>query len=466
MRAAVMIRVLLLPLFLVSGCAGWRPAREPEVDPPDRFVQPHAADSLDERSWTRAFGDTTLARLIDEGLSENLSVRQAVARLDRFRAMRAAANATWFPALNLRASVSETGEVGDDPQPSFQAMSLSPYSATLSASYELDLWGELAAGRAAALADQLASERELRSLSLTIAAQIARTYYRIAELEAQRTLLEATVRSYEDSHALVEARYRRGVAPSLDVYQAETNLAGAKAQELITEANLDAAQHALSVLLGRWPDPRKLHPAPELPEATDPIPPGVPADLLQRRPDVRAAYWRLRAADRRAAEAVAARLPGLTLTGTLSGRGEEPSEAFDPDGWIWTAVGELFAPLFDGGRRKANADRADAVYREQAAAYREAILIAVQEVEDALARGRRQRRAVAQYARQVEAADASLRLATDRYLRGVGEYLQVVVAQTSYFNAQRSWIAARRNLLDLRVGLFTSLGGGWNGGEG
>jgi len=453
---------LVIMLSLQAGCAGWRAARQPELALPDRFISTGQTGVPVEDQWWLALQDSTLDRLMERAFGENLSLKMAVARLEQFRAGRVAAGANLFPMLSLQGSYTEAGEIEESDAEPFELLNLSKFSATLTASYELDLWGKLTATRGAAAADQFASEDDLRALVLTIAANVARTYYLVVELQQQRELLERTIASYEDSYELVSARYRRGVAPSLDVYQAETNLAGARAQKALTEANLSAAEHALSVLLAHYPRHGLVPPTNTLPYEMGSIPSGLPTGLVQRRPDVRASYWRLMGADRRAAQAVADRLPSLTLTGSISDRSDDLSDLLDPEGMIWRTIGNVVLPVFEAGRRKANADRAEAVWREQMAGYKLTVLTALQEVEDALARGHSQEEYLAQLDVQVRASEGSLRLATDRYLRGVSEYLQVVVAQTAYLNLRRNQISARRALVDLRIGLATALGGGWS----
>lgn len=452
---------LLIMLSLLAGCAGLRGAQQPELSLPDRFISTDETGIPAEDKWWPAWGDSTLNRLMDRAFAENLSLKMAVARLQQFRAGRKATNSNLFPILSLQGSYTQSDEVEKSEMKPFELQSLSRFSATLTASYELDLWGKLAASRGAAAADQFASEEDLRALVLTMAANVARTYYLVVEHQLQHDLLERTISSYEDSYELVFARYTSGVAPSLDVYQAETNLAGARAQKALIEASLAAAEHALSVLLAEYPRHGLIPPTSTLPGETTSIPPGLPSRLVQRRPDVRASYWRLMAADRRAATAVAERLPNLTLTGSISDRSDELSDLLDPEGMIWRAVGNIVLPVFEAGRRKANADRAQASWRESLAGYKLTVLTGLQEVEDALARGRKQEEYLEQLNIQVRAAEGSLRLATDRYLRGVSEYLQVVVAQTAYLNLRRNQISARRALVDLQIGLATALGGGW-----
>ena len=456
---------LFLSMSLLAGCAGWRGVRTPEAPPAPR-VYLHAAYTgvTSEAPWWPAFEDTTLNRIMTVAFAKNLTLEAAVARLEQFRAGRRIARATLFPALSAQLEVSESDNLGDPPvTPVLPMNSMSPSQANvvLTAAYEMDIWGKLAAGRAAAHAIARAGAEELRALALTLAAQVARTYYRSAELRLQRDLLAQTIALYEDSHALVVARYQRGIAPSLDVYQAETNLAGARAQLALTESALATAEQSLALLLGRYPQTGWLPERVNLPAQLPAIPAGLPSALVQRRPDVRASHWRLIAADRQAAQAVAERLPAFALTGLISGASDDLGGALDPDNMIWKAIAGAMLPVFEGGRRKAASDQAEAVWQEQLALYKQSLLTAFRDVEEALSQSMRQRDYADQLAFQMQAAQATLRLATDRYLQGVSDYLPVMMAQTTYFNVRRSELAARRGLIDTHIALATALGGGW-----
>lgn len=475
---ALRFGLAVLGVSLLAGCAGWRPVRQPgqvpEQGPPEHYLQSELGGAVSDEPWWPALGDSTLNKLMAEAFAENLTLEQAAARLDQFRAGYASARSTWVPWLSAQGNWTESGDVGDPDIPgaglsgessallsSLSSTSSPRHNFMLTATYELDVWGQLAAGRAAAYADLLAGEENLRALTLILSAQVARTYFQIVELMLQQDLLRQTVSSYENSHELALDRYRRGIVPSLDVYQAETNLAGARAQKALVESNVSTAEHALAVLLGRYPESGLVPQETAMPGDLEDVPPGLPSELVQRRPDVRVAYWQLVAADRRAAKAVAQRLPSFNLTGSINGCSDDLGKALDPDNMIWSAIGNIVLPLFEGGRRKANADRAEAAWRERMASYKQAVLFAFQDVENALATGNAQKEYATQLEAQVHAAEASQRLATDRYAQGVSDYLPVVVAQTIYLNARRNLISSRRGLVDVRIALVISLGGGW-----
>jgi outer membrane protein, multidrug efflux system len=466
-RRAVGLGLLLFTLALVGiNCAGWRAPRQPDPKLPQDYSLRSQTAEQNDNAWWQELSAPALDRIMAEALSENLSLAQAIGRLDQMLAGHKMSRSSLFPSISGQLSLTETGDFEDEAQgaaiPTGFEMPTTPrFNASLTALYEVDIWGKLDANRAAAKADLLAGTETLRALTMTLAAQVGRTYFRIVELQQQDALLRQTITSYDESLGLVKARYERGISISLDVYQAETTLAAARANHALITGQLATSRNALAALLGHFPGTPLVAADATWPTTAPIVPVGVPSDLLIRRPDVRGAYWDLQAADRRVAEAVANRLPGITLTGAISGRDDDLATALKPDNLIWNAVGGIVAPIFDAGRRSANVDMADAAWQIQTAAFQEALVNAVREVEDALILGRQQEAYLNQLADQVDAASSSLRLARDRYLQGVATYLQVTISQTAYYNSRSKQIGARRGQIDAYIALVTALGGGW-----
>jgi len=471
LKQSTILKILILfaVYSLVLGCAGWRPVEKPGLDtPPETFINDtREVDSVmveleyRENPWWHLFEDYSLDSLMEVAFSENLALEQAVARLDQSRAGLTAARSSWFPFINAQGSITESDKVEEPDQPAMFEMEIPRYSAGITASYELDVWGKLYANRGAAEADYLAGWEDLRALTLTMSAQVARAYYGVIALRNQYDLLRQTVEAYQHSYDLVLNRYQRGVAPSLDVYQAETNLAGAQARLAQVEAALKTTENAFAVLLAGYPRVGIIPETSAMPATVKTIPPGIPSELVNRRPDVLSSLYRLVASDKRAAEAVASRLPSFTVTGTITGSHDEVAELTDPQNMVWTAIGNITMPIFQGGRLKANSDRAKAAWKGSLAAYRQSVLDAYKEVEDGLIKARLYAEYVAGLERQVEAAEASLRLANDNYLRGVGNYLPVLTVQTLYFNSRSNLISARQEQVNIMIDLAVSSGGSW-----
>ena len=451
----------LIVVLMVSGCAGWRNIQTIEtVEPASTYTNSRHIGTFNDSPWWTDFQDSTLNRLMSELFDSNLSLEQSVARLDQFRAIYATSQSSWFPSVSGQLKIQDNGTIDPD-APMNPMIQVNRYEASLAAMYELDLWGKLDANRQATYQDLLANEENLDAFKLSISAQLAKVYYGIVSLQLQLDLADKTVESYKAYVKLVEGRYNRGVTSSLDVYQAQINLAGAESRKAQLESALASAEHGLSLLLGRYPQSGTFLNNISLPTNLNPISEGLPSELIQRRPDVRSAYHRMIASDRRWAEGVANRFPSFSLTAALGGSSDDLSDALDPNAMIWNAIGNIAMPIFQGGRLKSNADRTEAAHAEQVAGYRLAILNAFKEVEDALVKGEKQTITVFQLEKQVNAAKNSLEIATDRYLRGLATYIQVVNAQTAYFNASSNLITARQNLIDARISLVTALGGNW-----
>jgi NodT family efflux transporter outer membrane factor (OMF) lipoprotein len=258
----------------------------------------------------------------------------------------------------------------------------------------------------------------------------------------------------------VENRYRQGLGAALDVYQARQNLLEAREALPAIASSLAVAEHGLSVLVGRFPEENIGGQLMELAEAPEAFPAGLPATLLTSRPDIEAARLRLASKDAEVAAAVAARFPTLNLLGGYGVSRIDQGLAI-ASGTFWNLAAELSQSLFDAGARKAEVERRQAAFAEQLDAYRQAVLNAVREVEDALARNRATELQLQILKEREEAAAAALRLATGDYFEGLSDYLPVLVAQQLHFQTQRSILSSKRQLLSDRIGLARALGGSW-----
>ncbi|MCB2211387.1 efflux transporter outer membrane subunit [bacterium] len=464
---------LMLLLLLVAGCAGWRPVRDVELEqPPGEFQSELPADlaGVETDRWWKAFDDPTLDALIDSAFHHNLTFAQMLARHQQARASLNIARGSWFPGVNGSASYQEQGYLEGEGTNPFAGGNYNPaaqfaieelWNVGLTATYELDLWGKYHANRQGALATFRASEEDLRAYTLSLSALVSRAWYGAVTLRRQQQLIDSTLTTYSNNLKLIEERYMRGVATSSDLYQARTTLAGARADAETNSAQLASAEHALSILMADYPRTGWTDGNFTLPSEVPDVAPALPSELVQRRPDVRAEYQRLVAADRAAAEAVAGLFPSFSLTGQLSGRSVELQDALDPKSIVWSGIGSVSVPIFNGGKLWNASRAAEAGWKAQVAAYKMAVLTAFQEVEDALVNNARLEEALRHRQDQANAARASLRVATDNYLRGVTNYLPVTIAQSAYIGAERAMIQARYSLLDARISLATALGASW-----
>ncbi|MEE8423095.1 MAG: efflux transporter outer membrane subunit [Thermodesulfobacteriota bacterium] len=449
---------LISVLALLTACTAYKPQ---SIELPDNLPESfttHIEATSPEASlnkWWESFGDSKLNALMKETFSNNLSLAQAYARLDRLLAVTRSTAATRRPFFNLAGEASRTKQPGVSGD-----ITGSNYTLSVAAGYELDLWRKLDFRTKAATLDADASREEVMSLYLTLSAQLADLYYLSVEQRAQLNLTDRTITSYEDILERVERRYKEGLVPALDIYQARQNLASAKASRPVFEANLAVAEHAISTILGHYPKQGITGELDILPEKISTFKTGIPSEILAHRPDIQAAFLRLKASDARIAAAIADRFPSFNLLGSY-GSSSTALAAGDISGIFWSVLVSIAEPILDGGKRQAEVDRSRAVFKEHLANYHQTVLNAFKEVEDVLINNYTTEKRIAQLEKTVEATEASLRLSTDRYLQGLSDYFPVLTAQTFHFDAQAKLLAAQRQLLSDRISLARALGGNW-----
>ena len=453
---------LALLALLLTGCVYSSQVKKVPLEPPKKFASTsQAGEAPDPGHWWRLFATPQLDRLVGRALKYNLDLEAARARVDQARASLMLAGAGWYPRVTAK------GEVGYS-QSSMQLPALTPggestkkditresYSLSLGVSYEVDLWGKVRFGHKAAKHDLKATEEDLAAARISIAAQLADAYFLAVELRSQIRLLDQTVNNRQAHLELVRRRYREGMVTALDIYQAEEILARARAQRTTFKRRLRTTEHAVAVLVGQFPQGGISGTLDRLPQQVRDVPPGLPAQLLLRRPDLRAAHLRLLAADSRVGQAVAGHYPSLTLSASIGA-------SFDPTSLLWNLLGSLTAPLFEGLRIKAQVDQKKALLRLQLVTYKTTLLKAVREVEDALANGQSLQRRVVFLERRVKASQRALRLSTEQYTQGLVSFLVVLTAQNSTYTARSELISARRELISSRIQLARALGGGWS----
>jgi NodT family efflux transporter outer membrane factor (OMF) lipoprotein len=445
-------------LLIVSGCSVHDPVTvELPVDLPDRYRSAQGARAPVETrgQWWSVFADDRLGKLMDELFTNNLELTRAHARLEQVEAALRVTRSAESPNLGVAGSLGRSRQPGlvDDFTGNNQQLSVA-------AAYEVDLWGKLAAQSQAAELDYQASRLETQTLYLGLSARLADLYYLAVEQRAQLLLTEQSIASFEDTAGRVERRYRLGLAPAVEMYQARQSLSGARAVRHVYEANLAGAEHAIAVLLGRYPEQDPGNNLESLPSAPKMFSAGIPAELIAQRPDLQAALSRVEAADARIAAAIADRFPSISLSGGYGSLRQDVTAGL-LKGEFWSLLGNLALPVIDGGRRLAEVDRREAQLKEAIAAYQLQVLTAFKEVEDALANNYATVQRVDRLVETAHSTGATLRLSTDRYLAGLTDYLPVLTAQRADFEARSRLLSAQRQLLTDRISLARALGGNW-----
>jgi NodT family efflux transporter outer membrane factor (OMF) lipoprotein len=457
--------------LLLSACAS-APPEEPVLELPVAeawSVEPAEAETAVEApadEWWTSFGSSDLDGLVDEALERNYDLQAAAAAVEAAAAQARIVGADLKPQIGASLDGGKRQQVFVGlPIPGtggvLQSRS-SSYSTGLNVSWEPDLWGRLRAGKAAAVADAAAAATDYEGARLSLAGQTAKAWFDVREAELQVELARDTVESRRSSTDRIAARYRRGVASPLDLRLARSNQAEAESAVELRRRQLDAGRRRLETLLGRYPAGRvgsAEGAVLELPGVPPPIPVGLPSELVTRRPDLEAAERRLAATGLRVREARRALYPRITLTGSAGTSGAGLQNLVDGDFSVWSLAGSLLQPIFQGGRLRAAVDLSESIRDQALAAYAQGVLRAFAEVETALAAERLLSAEAEAAARATEESKAAERLAEDRYLAGLGDYLTILESQRRAFLAESRLLTLRALLLTNRVDLHLALGG-------
>ena len=459
-RGAVAIAILML----LQACSSPPPATPmlaaavPEAWQGQRDA---AAGASLEAGWWRAFGDPVLDRLVDQALAHNTDLRLAAARVAEARALGDVQRAAGLPTLDF-------GYGGNRSQ-SISAATGKPYLSTVSqpqfqAAYEVDLWGRIDALDRSAGAQLQASEAARDSAALSVAAATASGYVGLRALDARLQVAQQTLEARDAALKLARSRQERGYASALETQQSEAEYRATAAVLPQLQLAIHRQEHAISLLTGSAPGtvPRglalndlRLAPLPAL---------GLPSELLRRRPDIANAEAQLAASDAQWAAARAQLLPSLRLSATL---GSITSSALRGDPFkLWSLGGSVLAPLFEGGRLRAQVQASDARREQALAGYEKAVLTAFGEVEDQLAGVEELGRQGIEVEAQRAALQEGLRVASNRYKEGYASYLDELDAQRNLFGAQQTALQLRADQLSARINLDRALGGGWQPASG
>ncbi len=473
-----MSRSRILPAGLAFACAAGlascslAPAYTPPATPtPTRYretgpwILATPADAATRGAWWTAFGSARLNALEQQLDRLNPTFAAALRRYDQARGYLTIAAANGLPRVDAAAVGSDNRQ--SDNRPLRGSKQPNQYAANTIgdvASYELDLWGRVRNSVAAGKADLQAGAADLASLKLSLQATLAASYARLRQLDAQSDLLARAVVSYQRALDLTRHRFDGGVASRVDLERATTQLEATRAQVADVAAQRALVEHAIASLVGanssEFAIPAEIE-ALHIPS----VPTGVPSDLLQRRPDIAAGERRVSAANDRIGVARAAFFPSIALVGTSGYQNTGQADLLSAPNTFWSIGPAAAVTLFDGGRRSAGVKIARAAKQEAVETYRGLVLQAFQEVEDSLAM-------LNHYAEESDAQDAAVAaaaraesLSLTRYQKGAVTYLEVVTAQASALQAERTQIDLNERRIEASVKLIRALGGGWSEAE-
>lgn len=457
LRLFACLAMLSMGLVLTS-CARFRPGvvhRELATDAvPAAFGEAPAVPVPVQ--WWEEFGSDELNRLMAEAFAGNLDVAQAWVRL---RQAQAQARQT---AAAGKLHITGSGDAGTslvrrETNGSLDRDSANSFSLGLAASYELDLWGRIQASNQAADLAAQASEQDVQTTALALSGTLAKTWLQYHYALARIAVVEGQIDTGRKYLELLQVRQRKSMSDAVDVLQQQQQVASLESSLPPLRETVASLGLQLRYLLGRSPQsPLELEVGglPALPAA---IAVGVPAQLLEQRPDIRAAWLRLRAQEWTVVAAQADRLPAVTLTGSGSTSSVALSQLFDT--WALNLAASLTAPLIDGGRRRAVVDQAQALADERFIVYRDTVLVALHEVADALAREQWKREYLSRLDTELQLASSTLEETQRRYRSGVSDYLPVLTALSAQQKVELAVVAAQADMLSNRIDLCQAVGG-------
>jgi NodT family efflux transporter outer membrane factor (OMF) lipoprotein len=465
--------------LLLSGCSMVPDYQRPASTLPEGFKEapgwrPAApADNQPRAAWWKWLADTELDALQARVLVSNQNLAAATAAYDRARAATEEQRAALFPRLDLQASHARAGSFGRDTAViaggagggaanSGSFNSSRRYSASVGASWEVDVFGRLRASVSQAGALAQASAADLANATLAARGELALNYVQLRATDAQADLLDAAITGFERALEITNNRYVAGVVGRVDVLQAETQLRTARADAADLARQRAALEHAIAVLVGESPSTFGLSKTAWAPQVPD-VPAVLPSELLERRPDIASAERRVAAANAAVGIERSAYFPTLSLTGSAGFTSPTIASLFDIASSVWSLGATGLLALLDFGARSARVAQARAAYEQTVAEYRQTVLVAFQQTEDQLSAVRILEQVEKHRAAATAAANEAEQITLNQYVAGVVSYSDVILAQATALNARQASVTATLSRQTAAISLIQAIGGYWDG---
>jgi multidrug efflux system outer membrane protein len=478
-RGTLVRSLIALACIEVVGCAVGPNYAKPDPSAPAMWSQPEvtgppavsAGARGDLSQWWKGLNDSLLSELVAQAQQQSLDLRKARARLREARARQAVAGAAALPSVNASGSVSRFESsnpgIGGTSGNNTAAVQGTQFSVGFDASWELDVFGGVHRGIEAAEADQEWAGANLHDAQVTLVAEVARNYVEVRSLQIRLGIARSNLASQIETLQLTEFRALAGLVNTQDVEQARTVREQTLAQIPSLETSLAEAEHRLDVLLGQTPGTlhSRLSAGGNLPEVPAEVAIGIPADTLRQRPDVRSAERKMAAETARVGVAEAARYPTFTLSGSIGLEALVPAVTGNGLGIFYSLLAGITAPIFNAGRLASQAEAQDAVREQAQVAYEQAVLTALQEVENALVALSRNRERAAALTRAAEAARNAAQLARQRYGAGLIDFQPVIETERTVLSVEDSLATTRADEVLALIRLYKALGGGWSQGN-
>lgn len=450
-------------VFLVASCMVGPQFQSPETNPPTAFMYDSTAqaDSIINLQWWEIFEDDKLQALIKTALINNKDALIAAKRIEEAAYVVGYNRSDLFPAFGYDGSAG-SGNVSANGTP-LGSVSNS-FSGIGNVYWELDFWGKYRRATEAAKAELMASEYGQKTVQISLISNVATLYFQLVDYNARLEISKETLKTRQESLAIIQERYNKGIIPEIDLNQAQIQEAIAAATVPLYERNVAYTEHSLNILLGQYPGKIEATYIADL-DVPDSIPAGLPSELLIRRPDILQAEQVYKAQNARVGVAQAMRFPAISLTGAFGAASADIDNLLSSDAMVWSVAGSITGPIFNFGKNKRRVDIERARAEQAMLSYEKTVLEAFAEVEDALITVSSVSRELVAYRRQLEAAENAAILSRERYNGGVTSYLEVLETERSLFESELRTADTYQRLLSSYVLLYKALGGGWISGE-
>ena len=453
-----LLSTLTLSLVFLSGCMVGPDFSEPEVEVPEayRTGAMSESDAAADLQWWGLFDDPLLYSLVTAALENNRDIMIAVSRIEQARATVGFTRADQFPRVDISAGA-QTGSFGGG----FLSSSTNTnFFLAAPLTWEIDFWGKFRRSTEAARAELIASEYGLKTIQLAMIADVVTSYYQLLDFHQRLAISESTLVSRLDSLEIIQQRFNKGIIAELDVNQAQIQKEIAAGAIPFYERAIAKTENGLGILLGRLPT--EIETIESLAGQLVPpdIPVGLPAEILERRPDIAQSIYLLKAQSENIGVAQAQRLPAITLTGLLGVASTELSSV-TTEGGAWSVGGSLLGPVIDFGKNKRRVEVEEQKMQQALYQYENTVLTAFREVEDALIEIATYRKELAAIDRQQKAAKKANELSQQRYDKGVSSFLEVLDTERTLFSAELKMSELQLMYRNAYVNLYKALGGGW-----
>ena len=456
MKKALLPLIAILVIAL-SSCSVGPDFQKPQIDTLQTYrFDSLKVDSIANVDWWNLFNDELIDTLVVTALVQNMDLNIAIARIEEARAVLTFTGADRYPKLDVQAGAAR----GNFTSGLMLQETGSNFSVSVPVSWELDFWGKFRRATEAARADLLASEYSLRTVQLGLISEVIATYFQLLDYQQRLNISKETMRSRTDALGIIQQKYDQGVIPELDLNQAVIQMEIAVASIPVYERLIARTENSLAILLGKNPEAIEKVNKLSFYQTPPEIPPGIPSNILERRPDILQAEFLLKAQNARVGVAAAQQYPSISLTGVL-GIASGDLSTITSNGLGWSAAGSLFGPLFNFGKNAARVEVEEARTKQILFNYEKTVLNAFREVENSLVDIDTYKREVESKERQVVAAKKSEILSRLRYDKGVASYLEVLYAEQILFSSQLSLSETKQMYFSSYVKLYKALGGGW-----